>query len=121
MTRVAIAILEAALPPRLAEPVVGDLLEAHAHQPIRFWFEALCALRLASLRVPAAALLGATLAWIVGIVAFRWTWRFVLHLVPLRAAHDPPLDWIVPFVVLTACVAVAGAFVGARLAQGASR
>lgn len=119
--RLAIALLEAALPPRLSEPVVGDLLEAHARQPVRFWIETLRALRLANLRVPAAALAGACLAWIAGVVAFRWAWRFVLFLVPLRAGHEPPVDWIVPFLLVTAGLAVAGAMVGARLARGDSR
>lgn len=119
--RIAIALLEATLPPGLSEPVVGDLLEAHANQPVRFWIETLRALRLMNLRVPAAALSGAILACAVGILAFRWGWGTVLFLVPLRAGHEPPASWVVPFVLVTASLAVAGAVVGARLAKGGSR
>ncbi|HEX6849921.1 MAG TPA: hypothetical protein VF139_00830 [Candidatus Polarisedimenticolaceae bacterium] len=119
--RVAIALLEATLPRELAEPVIGDLVEAHARQPVRFWIETLRALRLVDPRVPAAGLSGALLACAFTVVAFRWSWGTVLSLVPFRAGHEPPASWIVPFVFVTAGLAVAGAVVGARLAKGSSR
>ena len=117
--RLPIALLETLLPPRLAAPVIGDLLEAFAARPsaLAFWYEALVALRCADRRKVWPAL-GASLGFAVGAVASRLLWAWVLYLVPLRAGHAPSWRWTFALLAVQSMLALAGGIAAARLAEG---
>lgn len=127
--RLAMAVLQAALPKELAQALLGDLVEEagarseHGPGAARRWLYVqltrsipalfLLALRRAHPHVVAAAALGSACAGGAAFGVFRALWSEVLFLVPLRAGHDPTAGWLVFGAALVTASSALGAVLGA--------
>lgn len=127
MERALLAVLAHCAPADERESLVGDVLEAAAEsrEPGALAREVLRSLpaialwrvrRLGARPLALAlmcALISAGAAWMAGDRA----WHFVLSLVPRRAGHAMPIEWMVVIGALAELAGMAGAAVGARLGR----